>query len=630
MGLLGDLWNLINEEADVASEPNVIINQDTLSFSDCDLEIPLLHICDIQTSEQDDESEQIIFTHITGLKFSVPIECVRMDSEKPDIGISAARFLHEACNNTDLSIAARISYIETVLESFTSAYEIFVYYNSENYRYLGSFRIFGIEALFRSVGLFILDYLIFRNSSCLDNSEDFAEFNDWEKENQSRIEELDDILELYREKIGLGEDSVEAYVLSKLRLNEYINKIFNPKATLDDFYCIENYTLSLNADPSCELWSWEKWLDQYFNDPKTRASIYCTDRLQSYDHVGETANGMTIVRLATVEKLIAFQSSDDPLDTPQGWRKSHPDMPIAQAMAKAKEYRAARDARRLVFEMGHPRNNTLYIQDPLQTNVYIDAESFHAGMLERKYNELIRVLTALGATRISCIVENSESKEERRHNKYSVDGSSSYKVVKGSGHFSSDTSSSKITNLYKRLSVERILTPPKTIELPNDLVFYPFEQRWQDIAKLAKEGRLKKEVVDLTYRTDYAVTGKYLRDIGGKIETLIVGAEVAYSDEFEHELKELQSIVWHYEVEFGDMESVTPTEISEQVSLPAPTNVANSESDRAKQILSKRIKRYAQSNNGLINQEQRADLESFAQKYGIDELELEEMIEEAF
>ena len=78
------------------------------------------------------------------------------------------------------------------------------------------------------------------------------------------------------------------------------------------------------------------------------------------------------------------------------------------------------------------------------------------------------------------------------------------------------------------------------------------------------------------------------------------------------------------------MEGATPTEISEQVSLPAPTNVANSESDRVKQILSKRIKRYAQSNNGLINQEQRADLESFAQKYGIDELELEEMIEEAF
>ena len=178
--------------------------------------------------------------------------------------------------------------------------------------------------------------------------------------------------------------------------------------------------------------------------------------------------------------------------------------------------------------------------------------------------------------------------------------------------------------------MERILTPSKTIELPNDLVFYPFEQRWQDIAKLAKEGRLRKEIVDLTYRTDYAITGKYLRDIGGKIETLVAGAEVAYSEEFEHELKELQSIVWHYEVEFGDMESVTPTEISEQVSLPAPTNVANSELDRAKQILSKRIKRYAQSNNGLINQEQRADLESFAQKYGIDELELEEMIEEAF
>ncbi len=284
----------------------------------------------------------------------------------------------------------------------------------------------------------------------------------------------------------------------------------------------------------------------------------------------------------------------------------------------------------LKFDLNHPQNGVSYIQHPKLQNVYIDVNSFHTGILEQKYNELIRVLTALGATKISCIVENSESKEESGYNKCSVEGSFSYKTINGAGHFSSDLSSSKITNLYKRLSVERILTPSKTIELPNDLVFYPSEQRWQDLAKLAKEGRLKKEVVDLTYRTDYAVTGKYLRDISGKIEALIAGAEVAYSEEFEHELKELQSIVWHYEVEFGDMESATPCEISEQIPQPLLIGDTNSESDRAKQILSKRIKRYTQSNNGFINQEQRADLESFAQKYGIDELELEEMIEEAF
>lgn len=471
-----------------------------------------------------------------------------------------------------------------------------------------------------------------------------------------------DILNAYEEvdSVIYGEDNNDELITNWISLSDRIKglegliddiRLFQSKFGEDDQFITNENVISLYAEckrhflTGCSQYSfevirnchdgdieekWIKWLDDCFNDSGFRKIIYCTERKESLRQVGETIDGMIVMRVSDIEKLIEFQSSEDPLDTHQGWRKTHQDMPITQAMAKAKEYKAAREARRLVFEMGHPRNDTLYIQDPLQTNVYIDAESFHASMLERKYNELIRVLTALGATRISCIVENSECKEERGHNKYSVDGSFSHKTVKGSGHFSSDLSSSKITNLYKRLSVERILTPSKTIELPNDLVFYPFEQRWQDIAKLAKEGRLKKEVVDLTYRTDYAVTEKYLSDISGKIEALIAGAEVAYSDEFEHELKELQSIVWHYEVEFGDMESVTPTEISEQVSLPAPTNVANSESDRAKQILSKRIKRYAQSNNGLINQEQRADLESFAQKYGIDELELEEMIEEVF
>ena len=621
MGLLGDICDIAKDLWNGGEEYNndpydnrcVIVHPDGVFFRNTGITIPWEHISSISL----DEEKSLIITHRAGVDILISNLWGSLDKSSGyyicDNNLLSNKI--EDKESTD-SLEESVEIIENAVSAIEGFREFFDALENDTcsicFPWTAFVKIRDILNAYQEI-----DSVIYGEDNDNKLITDWISLSDRIKSLEGFIDDI----RLYRSKFG--EDDQFITNENFISLYAECKRHFLTGCSQYSFEVIRNC-----HDGDIEE-KWIKWLDDCFNDSGSRKIIYCTERKESLRQVGETIDGMIVMRVSDIEKLIEFQSSEDPLDTHQGWRKTHQDMPITQAMAKAKEYKAAREARRLVFEMGHPRNETLYIQDPLQTNVYIDAESFHASMLERKYNELIRVLTALGATRISCIVENSECKEERGHNKYSVDGSFSYKAVKGSGHFSSDTSSSKITNLYKRLSVERILTPSKAIELPNDLVFYPFEQRWQDIAKLAKEGRLRKEIVDLTYRTDYAVTGKYLRDIGGKIETLIVGAEVAYSDEFEHELNELQSIVWHYEVEFGDMESVTPTEISEQVSLSAPTNVANSESDRARQILSKRIKRYAQSNNGLINQEQRADVESFAQKYGIDELELEEMIEEA-
>ena len=75
---------------------------------------------------------------------------------------------------------------------------------------------------------------------------------------------------------------------------------------------------------------------------------------------------------------------------------------------------------------------------------------------------------------------------------------------------------------------------------------------------------------------------------------------------------ELADLVKALEEEFG-------------VSAAAPV----AETAKVEALFLKRAKRYAQS-EGHINAEQRADLEAFAQKYGIDEFRMEELIEEAF
>ncbi len=66
-----------------------------------------------------------------------------------------------------------------------------------------------------------------------------------------------------------------------------------------------------------------------------------------------------------------------------------------------------------------------------------------------------------------------------------------------------------------------------------------------------------------------------------------------------------------------------------KVSNPTSAPSFNAEANKVEALFAKRAKRYAQS-EGRINVEQRADLEAFAQKYGIDEFRMEELIEGAF
>ena len=300
------------------------------------------------------------------------------------------------------------------------------------------------------------------------------------------------------------------------------------------------------------------------------------------------------------------------------------------------------DDKRLVFEINHPQNGVTYIQHPMQQNVYIDAESFHSSMLERKYSELIRLLEALGATTITCDVENNNSTDEKRRRKIAADANVEVPVAgEFSAQYENSGSSSRMQALYKKLQkriVNRKVKGEKPY-VPDGLLFYPFEDDWKNLARSVLKGRRLEEETTLTYREDFAMTGQRLTSFGAKVKSVIPSYEFGlggnFSQEFEEELKQLKSTVWHYHVCFGggQSESATstkqlPQEI-EQEPIEATTD-RDMSADREKVF--KMIRRLAKSGNvqqtGLFSDEQRAAIEAFAQKKGICD-DVDDLIEEA-
>lgn len=283
---------------------------------------------------------------------------------------------------------------------------------------------------------------------------------------------------------------------------------------------------------------------------------------------------------------------------------------------------------RFVFQPGHPQNGCTYVQHPFRKNVYYEINSYHDAVRERKQNELLRILESLGAYSARVEVRHEQQDHRDTESEVNVSGSGSYGAVSGSGSFKQNVGRQSSASSAQSAAVDWSFNPPEKPCIPDDLVFYPTEEKWQQLAASVLRGGLKQAVVDLEYKSEYGITEKYLSDISAAAKSFIPSFEMNLNRSFSSNLRRLTSTQWHYEVVFeneaGERAGVTANTSS---SMPIPQ--ISTDTSKAEALFAKRAKRYAQS-EGHINAEQRADLEAFAQKYGIDDFRMEELIEEAF
>ena len=632
-----------------------IFHEDNLELLESGVTIPWAAISHINNN---DESEYVEINHIGGLRIKIPYGRFVFDGDVGEIidsQLSQTSDIKTLLSLDDAELENSEEKIEKIEEALGMIEESRRIYEMVN----DSSKVVVLEEFAALSGFykFVLDLRNLYWST--DSSEDddvlafHIELEEWIKDNREKIDNLDEIADFWRNNIvdvedlyseDVRSDAAAMYADIKYRLRYDLREGESP----DEF----GYALGHSFFPEREMpdeQMWIEWFDDVFASPdneKNRKVIVCTSESRNLARTGECESGVSVVRACDLEKLLEYQDRDDPLDTVQGQREASrergKEMPMLKAKASAREYAESRKARRLVFEEGHPRDGVTYIQHPLRTNTYIDIESFHASLLERKYNELIGILTELGAKEITCSVENSGSKDAKRRQKRSGHLEAGKGCVGNiEGDASSESDSTKFLSLYKKLDTHLELRPVGERRLPDDLVFYPFEDGWQRLAKEVLAGRLLRASFDLTYRKDYAVTGKYVKTLSAKIESLIPGYDFNvggnYESEFEEELKELESTTWHYEVDFGAAETgdsdTQVTEKSVEVEkASAPASAASN--DKAEAMILGRAKRYAKTEeaakSGMLTDAQRADLEKLASKYGVDDLRLEELIDEAF
>jgi hypothetical protein len=148
----------------------------------------------------------------------------------------------------------------------------------------------------------------------------------------------------------------------------------------------------------------------------------------------------------------------------------------------------------LELPVGHPRTAVVYVGHPALPAAYLPASDFHRAVFEHKVSELLLLLTNLGAVTIQVECERGWGEE--------MTGTLSIGLPKA--HTEAETTESK--QGHRRILYRANLSGSRSPILPSNLLWYPHEPLWRQVAESRMTGGLTSFFLKVEYREDYGVS----------------------------------------------------------------------------------------------------------------------------
>jgi hypothetical protein len=170
------------------------------------------------------------------------------------------------------------------------------------------------------------------------------------------------------------------------------------------------------------------------------------------------------------------------------------------------------EAGALHFDQGHPLADVLYVGHPARPDLYYPAAEFHRRVFEHKFAEAVKLLTSLGASRISLTQVQGRTREGETGGSAQVGLTLGFTRTRGERSWS---------------GAQFIAEFPGSGEpaVPGDLCWYPDEHTWQMIAHTRIEGGAERTSLEVRYLTDYGIDMHMVRSartlgvkIGGRFQ----------------------------------------------------------------------------------------------------------------
>jgi hypothetical protein len=156
----------------------------------------------------------------------------------------------------------------------------------------------------------------------------------------------------------------------------------------------------------------------------------------------------------------------------------------------------AEEAAQLRFPIGHPRKRVLYVGHPVDAPVYVPVAQFHTFLFDHKVAEAIRLIRSLGADSVEVVRLEGWGQDAGIHVNIPVPGLDQVEI--GASAERNKASSNFVMT-------KMTLNPTESPHLPEDLVWFPHEPLWQEVAEARLRSGLTSFSLDVRSTDDYGV-----------------------------------------------------------------------------------------------------------------------------
>lgn len=209
------------------------------------------------------------------------------------------------------------------------------------------------------------------------------------------------------------------------------------------------------------------------------------------------------------------------------------------------------------FSTVHPIENELYISHPYRTNLYVPYQGHELDFLKDKIDELCTVLSALGATEINIERVSKQSNNRKQDGFQAANIGGGYKAYQGNVGGEQTTSEELIEKINSQICCHRKNNPTKEPYLPENLVWYPNESKWQRIYnnRMQGIGDYSKDLYALN-SNNYVSNDEQI-GIKADYKDLLINASVSYDSKYSNILEVLEDVVLSIEYTFAPLSSFT-------------------------------------------------------------------------
>ena len=262
----------------------------------------------------------------------------------------------------------------------------------------------------------------------------------------------------------------------------------------------------------------------------------------------------------------------------------------------------------ITFPNGHPRCNELYIAHPFKTNYYIPFIDSEYTLFIEKIEEFSYIMECLGATEINYTTIHGKSVKEISEYKRNIQANVDYKIQNINANYSTSTNKDSSSSSNYEFESSKKLNPSMKPFLPDNLLWYPKEERWQNIVNQRLKGNLLELRQKISTSETKCISQNETSDIKLSYNNLMLKASVNYQEAEDKTFDSKEDTEWEIKVIFKPIGEQNESNIMQSSCSKENSNLCENLIDNQEIAYKKEIL-FCLEDDGIIDEQERKFLE---------------------